>query len=154
MLIKGNVKRHTADEIEKIDQYIKEFYRVMTARNIADKLGEKVSYIQSRATKLGLKKEVDRSVYAKRKGKFERKKKNPNPITYSTKVILCSAILRGESLVQVAKDTNRPENQMEKLLEECKLDGTFDRIKEYQNEDWMITYASDHSAYRKCRYTM
>ena len=149
---KRNIKIHTPEEMEKIDRYLRRYYPVMTAQHIADKLGEKASYISNRVSRLGLKKSKEirtedyTSVYRK------KPKYNPNPITYDTKVILCSAIIRGETVGQIAKDIDRPEKQMEKLLEECKADGTFDRIKEYQEDDLMDSYPTNHSAYRKCQY--
>lgn len=53
---------------------------------------------------------------------------NQNPITYKTRLMICLAVYDKEPLEIVAKDLNRPIEQCEEILKECKKNGFYRKI--------------------------
>ena len=69
----------------------------------------------------------------------ERKKKktyNPNPVTYTTRMIICCAAHRGETIEQIAKDIDRPAYIVQHILKQCMENGFYKRINLEKDKPW------------------
>ena len=55
---------------------------------------------------------------------------NPNPITDTTRMIICTSYFRQESIAQTAKDLDRPVDQVILVLRECMDSGYYDIIND------------------------
>lgn len=56
--------------------------------------------------------------------------------TVCTVPMICSAVYRGESFKQIAADINRPAEQVEYIYKRSLEDGSYEKIKEYQERSY------------------
>ena len=122
------------------DRYLKEHYEneSITVRQIADMLGRKEGAIAHRANSLGL---YRGQKYNKRK--FEEMRKNgaeeypPREVQDASYTNICASVLDGDSFEKIARDTNRPVEQVKEIYEAGVRNGRLDAIKRYRADGYV-----------------
>lgn len=66
--------------------------------------------------------------------KIVRIKYNPNPITPLTIKMICWYTEDGDSVKEIAALIHRPKQKVQKILDECLLDGRYDRYSRERQE--------------------
>lgn len=108
----------TTEEIE----ILKVNYKYFTNAKLAQMVGHSEASVSSKKRELGL---------VKDDAKKEVQTVNRSSITNTTRTLICGSVVRGESLEQIAKDTQRPIKVIERVLGECKQKGIYKRIENY-----------------------
>lgn len=114
-------KRWTNEEIE----ILRANHKIYSNKKLAKMCGRSENAVRIKKNELGLQMKKSRS---KQPNKF---KLNPNPITECTKTIVCSAIIRGESVDNLSKDIGRTPEQIQNILAECKANGKYKFIEDF-----------------------
>ena len=74
---------------------------------------------------------------------------NQNPVTSATETLVCSAVIRGETVEDIARDTERSLEQVQCVLDRCMASGKYDAIRRSMDAGAGF-YGRDHSAGRLC----
>ena len=96
------------------DEYIREHYATGNVREIAEHIGYDARDVYARAKVLGLtrrRKALSCEQRCKIAKAAAQKRKirgaNQNPVTSATETLVCSAVIRGETVEDIARDTER-----------------------------------------------
>lgn len=127
-------KRWTPEE----EEYLIAHYADGDVMELADKLERSWQAIISKANSLG----VVRTESAKQKTNDKiresyvgrRKRYNPNPMTPLTIKMICWYTEDGDSVTDIAGLIHRPKQKVQKILDECLLDGRYDRYSRERQE--------------------
>ena len=112
------------------EDFVRQNYNKMDSADIAKKLNRSVAAIKQKACALGLTKRQMRE----KADLITKFKENPPPWreeTSCTAVCICSSVIRGQKLVDIAIDLYRPLQQVEEVYERSLTDGTYNRVKKY-----------------------
>lgn len=123
----------------KEDQYMRYKYPTLRTDEIAKELDRSENAIRKRAYKLGIIKTIRMNrrspeELAKLQKKIVRIKYNPNPITPMTIKMICWYTEDGDSVKEIAALIHRPKQKVQKILNECLLDGRYDRYSMERKE--------------------
>lgn len=116
--------RWREEDIQKLERL---YNQRTTYSCIAHDMGRSVDAVKSAASRFGITKK-------RRRRQKQKKRYNQNPITYNTRVIICCSIFRGESIKQIAKDLERPEECIAGILQQCIKSGFYWRINAEQGQ--------------------
>ena len=119
-------KRKSAPWTAEDDEYIMNHYKTTTRLEIAKALQRTEGAVKNRMWKLDVLKDALKNV-----NKAKRDDRGWRDETSCTGVCICSAVIRGQTLEEIAEDVNRPLSQVEFVYERSLKDGTFDRVKRY-----------------------
>lgn len=107
----------TTEEIE----ILKVNYKYFTNAKLAQMVGHSEASVSSKKRELGLVKNRTEEVQTV----------NHSSITNTTRTLICGSVVRGESLEQIAKDTQRPIKVIERVLGECRRNGMYKKVEDY-----------------------
>ena len=111
-------RRWTNKEIEMLI----ENYERCTNAELAQMVGHTKGSVGAKKCELGL---------VKDDAKKEVQTVNRSSITNATRTLICGSVVRGESLEQIAKDTQRPIKVIERVLGECRQSGMYKKVEDY-----------------------
>ena len=118
------------------DEYIREHYATGNVREIAEHIGYDARDVYARAKVLGLtrrRKALSCEQRCKIAKAAAQKRKirgaNQNPVTSATETLVCSAVIRGETVEDIARDTERSLEQVQGVLDRCMASGKYDAIR-------------------------
>lgn len=118
---------------EKIERLGKLYESGLEYAEIGQRMG-----VTKYAVKAALKRHGIFEQYGRRKVIKRPKKKsapkpekqyNPNPITDSTRSLICSSYARKETIEAIARDISRPAEQVRKVLVDCVFSGKYFKCK-------------------------
>lgn len=110
-------RRWTNKEIEMLI----ENYERCTNAELAQMVGHTKGSVGVKKCELGLVKDTEKEVQTV----------NRSSITNTTRTLICGSVVRGESLEQIAKDTQRPIKVIERVLGECRRNGMYKKVEDY-----------------------
>jgi transposase len=125
-------------------EYICINYGKVPCRFIADVLGVSVSSVRSFAKRIGLRITKEQLADLKTFGLTFRL--NPNPVTDTTKMLVCRYYYEGDSFDFIAYQLGRPKELVISLLRECINDGTY---RNYNLFGHLIKSGTERSATRR-----
>lgn len=104
-------------------EFILENYGELPCRIIAEELGISVSAVRSVAKRLGLK--LTKQQLANLKTMYITQCPNPNPVTYTTRMLICRYYYEGSSISNIACTLGRSNEQVKEILTECIKNGNY-----------------------------
>lgn len=113
-------------------QYLINNYPTMKTDEMARRMGRTETAIRHKAYMLGIIKRIRMNKrspeeLAKLQKKIVRIKYNQNPITPLTIKMICWYTEDGDSVTDIAGLIHRPKQKVQKILDECLIDGRYDR---------------------------
>ena len=105
-------------------------YGNMSVDDIAAKLKRTSDAVRMRAYSLGITKGQQKQKQELQK-KFEKKQPPWREETDCTAVCICSSVIRGQRLEDIAVDLYRPLEQVRQVYERSLTDGTYNRVHKY-----------------------
>ena len=120
-------------------QYLINNYPTMKTDEMARRMGRTETAIRHKAYMLGIIKRIRMNKrspeeLAKLQKKIVRIKYNQNPITPLTIKMICWYTEDGDSVTDIAGLIHRPKQKVQKILDECLLDGRYDRYSRERQE--------------------
>lgn len=112
------------------DTFLIDNYDNMSVDDIAAKLNRSSGAVRMRAYSLGLTKGQQKEKQELQK-KFEKKQPRWREETDCTAVCICSSVIRGQELENIAVDLYRPIKQVRQVYERSLTDGTYNRVHKY-----------------------
>ncbi|MFA7636579.1 MAG: hypothetical protein WCX81_02305 [Monoglobales bacterium] len=106
-------------------KFIIDNYGEIPCRVIADELGLSISAVRAAARRMGLK--ITKEQLAELKTIHVSQEMNPNPITPTTKMLVCRYSYNGDSPATIAFFLGRSVDQINTILQECIENGSYIR---------------------------
>lgn len=106
-------------------KYIIDNYGELPCRAIAEDLGISVSAVRSVAKSFGLK--ITKEQLAELKTMYMTTSPNPNPVTGTTRMLICRYYYDKASISNIACTLGRSTEQVKQILSECMENGTYIR---------------------------
>ena len=106
-------------------KYIIDNYGELPSKAIAEDLGISVSAVRSVAKRLGLK--ITKEQLAELKTMYMTTSPNPNPVTSTTRMLICRYYYDKSSISNIACTLGRSPEQVKQILSECMENGTYIR---------------------------
>lgn len=106
-------------------EYICLHYGKIPARLIADVLGTTAASVRTFAKRLGLR--ITKEQLADLKNYGNLASKNPNPITDTTKMLICRYYYEGDTIDLISFQLGRTKEDVTSILRECLNNGLFQR---------------------------
>lgn len=123
---KHKAKPWTEAEID----FVKQHWKDMDLLDISKMLDRSAASIKGRACRLGLtKRQVQEKI--NRKERFKKHQPKWREETSCTAVCICSSVIRGQDLEDIAMDLKRPIKQVKEIYERSLNDGTYKYVKHY-----------------------
>ena len=115
-------------------QYLKDNYETgsMTVIEMAAHIGRTYGAVLTEAKKLGLKRK--RKIYPQQYR--NRVKVKPREVQDASYTNICASVLDGDSFEKIARDTNRPVEQVKEIYEAGVRKGRLDAIKRYRSDGY------------------
>ncbi len=110
-------------------KFIIDNYGEIPCRIIADELNISVSAVRATAKRLGLK--ITKQQLAELKTMYMSQCPNPNPITSTTRMLICRYAYNGDSVPTICCMLGRSPEQVKKVLSECLANGDYIRYNLY-----------------------
>lgn len=110
-------------------EYICIHYGKIPCRFIADVLGVSVSAVRSFAKRLGLR--ITKEQLADLKNFSATFQRNPNPITDTTRMLICRYYYEGDTIDVISYQLGRPRSLVISILRECLNNGTFQQYNTF-----------------------
>lgn len=104
-------------------EFILKNYGEMPCRIIAEELGISISAVRSTAKRLGIK--LTKAQLVNLKTMHMTHCPNPNPITYTTHMLICRYYYEGSSIANIACTLGRSKEQVKEILTECIKNGNY-----------------------------
>lgn len=109
--------------------FILKNYGELPCRIISEELGISVSAVRTTAKRLGLK--LTKQQLANLKTMYMTQCPNPNPITYTTHMLICRYYYEGSSIANIACTLGRSKEQVKQILNECISNGNYIKYNLY-----------------------
>jgi len=110
-------------------EFILKNYGELPCRIISEELGISVSAVRTTAKRLGLK--LTKEQLANLKTMYMTQCPNPNPITYTTHMLICRYYYEGSSIANIACTLGRSKQQVKQILNECIENGNYIKYNLY-----------------------
>ncbi len=110
--------------LEEKFSYIRRNYGDIPVKLIAEDLGMSPSAVSRTAHRLGIR--IPPSDM--RTLKCMSRRDNPNPVTYTTKLLICRYYSEGSSINLISYLLGRPRSVIEEILHKCQNDGFYDAV--------------------------
>lgn len=124
--LKRKARLWTKAEID----FVKQHWKDMDLIDIAETLNRSAMSIKTKACQLGLtKRQVQEKI--NRKEHFRKHQPKWREETSCTAVCICSSVIRGQYLEDIAMDLKRPIEQVKEVYERSLHDGTYNYVKHY-----------------------
>ena len=114
---------------KKQSEFILENFGEIPCRIIAEELKISVSAVRSTAKRLGLK--LTKEQLANLKTMYMTQCPNPNPITYTTHMLICRYFYEGSSISNIACTLGRSNDEINRILTECMENGNYIKYNLY-----------------------
>lgn len=112
-------------------EYICIHYGKIPCKYIADVLGVSVSAVRSFAKRLGLR--ITKEQLADLKNFSSDFRHNPNPITDTTRMLICRYYFEGDTIDVISFQLGRPRSLVISILRECLNNGSFQQYNIYKH---------------------
>ena len=103
--------------------FILDNYGEMPCRLIAEELDIPVSAVRTVASRLGLK--LTKEQAERIRSSYSSRCLNPNPVTYTTHMLICRYFYEGSSLSNIAFILGRSKDEVNRILSECMENGNY-----------------------------